>query len=399
MKVLMLHPHDIEYDPWTIRIIKLAQSLKSMGHEVTVAYLESIWRKLPEKIKLRDVPDDGIPYVRLLPRGRHMWKNFQTIKNLAESVDIIHFQKCFASTALPALYISSYLDKPVHYDWDDYEEEILKTINDGIIGRAFRSEVALFERTLPSLVDGLSAASDAIRELAVERGFPEKYIVKTPVGADLVQFHPDNDGTLLRADSRYNIGNSPMVLYLGQLEGAAYVETFLQAALTVKKSFPGAKFVVVGGGILLKKLKKLAVQLNLDEEVIFTGYIPSNEVPKFVAAADVAIACLDDYPNTRCKSPLKIAEYMAAGKAIVASNVGEVSWMLQGSGIIIPPSESESLATGIKTFLNNPEIAKELGAQARRRAEKYFNWHWSAEQLEIAYQNTLDRWYEKNSNY
>ena len=399
MKILMLHPHDIEYDPWTIRIIKLAQSLKSMGHEVTVAYLESIWRKLPDKIQLRDVPDDGIPYIRLLPRGRHMWKNFLTIKKLAESADIIHFQKCFASTALPALWIASILDKPVHYDWDDYEEEILKTINDGHIGRAFRSEVALFERFLPSIVDGLSTASDAIRDLAVQRGFPAELIVKTPVGADLVQFHPDNDGTLLRSDSRYNIGNFPMVLYLGQLEGAAYVETFLQAAIKVRKSIPGAKFVVVGGGILLKKLKKYAAKLNLDEEVIFTGYIPSNEVPKFVAAADVAVACLDDYPNTRCKSPLKIAEYMAAGKAIVASKVGEVSWMLQGSGIIVPPGEPEPLAIGIKTFLNNPEIAKELGAQARRRAEKYFNWHWSAEQLVIAYQKTLERWNEKNSDY
>ena len=100
---------------------------------------------------------------------------------------------------------------------------------------------------------------------------------------------------------------------------------------------------------------------------------------------DVCVASFEDNEVTRCKSPLKLAEYMACGKAIVASDVGEVRAMLDGAGLIVPQGDKAALAEGILRLLKDEALRLDVGRRARKRAEEYFSWQRAAETLLAVY--------------
>jgi glycosyltransferase involved in cell wall biosynthesis len=98
--------------------------------------------------------------------------------------------------------------------------------------------------------------------------------------------------------------------------------------------------MIVGEGFLEKSLRELVKDLGIEDKVIFTGSVPHHKIPEYISSADICVAPFRDTKVTRCKSPLKIVEYMAMGKAIVAGNVGEVRRLLGGIGILVEPEIS-----------------------------------------------------------
>jgi glycosyltransferase involved in cell wall biosynthesis len=143
--------------------------------------------------------------------------------------------------------------------------------------------------------------------------------------------------------------------------------------------------MIVGGGRDFSRLKQFTKEYGLTDKVIFTGFKREDEVPKYIASADVAVACFEANNITKCKSPLKIVEYLASGKPIVGSDVGDVGRMLGGAGILTKPGDTNSLADGILKLLNNKKLRNELGKKARKRAEEEYNWGVTAENLLEAY--------------
>jgi len=173
------------------------------------------------------------------------------------------------------------------------------------------------------------------------------------------------------------------------LHGGQYAELLLRAVRIISVKKPNTVFMIVGSGADLRRLKDLAKELRVGDKVIFTGAIEYKLVPEYIAAADVAVACFEDNDITRSKSPLKIVEYMASGKAIVASNVGEVPTMLDDCGILTEPGNVYSLAKGIIRFLEDEKLRKECERKARKRAEKEYKWEVTANNLLRAYEMTI----------
>ncbi|MBU1888240.1 MAG: glycosyltransferase, partial [Candidatus Omnitrophica bacterium] len=207
------------------------------------------------------------------------------------------------------------------------------------------------------------------------------------VGADIVRFNPDVSGEAIR--DKYNI-TKPLILYLGQLHGGQYVEAFIKtASRLVNEHRKDLTFMIAGDGYQAGELKKMSRRLNLNGKLIFTGAIPHELVPQYIAAADVCLACFEENEVTLCKSPLKVVEYLASGRAIVASDVGEVPRMLDGAGILTPPGDVNSLADGILKILQNPSLKNNLERLARERAEKEYNWTVTATNLLGAYEKAV----------
>ncbi len=99
----------------------------------------------------------------------------------------------------------------------------------------------------------------------------------------------------------------------------------------------------------------------------------------------MAVSCFVKNDITLCKSPLKVAEYMACGKAIVASDVGELKNMVGGVGLLTKPGDVDSLSYGIDRILKNEPLGKTLGVLARERAVEKYNWEYTAMNLLKAY--------------
>lgn len=384
MNILLIHPHDIysTIEPWTIRIVSCAREFVKMGHTVKLVYFP----RLNDKNKV-GVCTYGIEVIAFDRRpGPHvLLMNIKRMCTLAGWSDVVHFQKCFYWASLPALCAAYLANKPLHYDWDDWEEKIwYESCGKGLHSRFIGLFFKLLERVLPVLSDSVSCASSRLKEIAVTFGMDEEYIFDSPVGADTEKFFPDIDSHWVR--EKYGIAaDEKLALYIGQLHSAQHVDLFIKGANIVLHRQPRVKFMIVGEGFLECQLKQLVHTLGLEEKVIFTGAVDHDMVPAYICAADVCVAPFRDTEVTRCKSPLKIAEYMACGKAIVASNVGEVRKMLGGIGVLVEPGDCYDLTEGILKVINDEALGKKLGKAARFRAERKFNWSHTAANLLQAY--------------
>ncbi len=379
MKILMIHPHDLfsSQEPWTIRIKKFAAVFKRNGHDIRMVYypLDSSRVRYPFK-------RDGIEYFPWSRKVglRPLLNNLKQARQLGAWADMVHLQKCFYHAALPALCAAYLNNKPLHYDWDDWEIKIFNhSAKQPLLIRFY---LGMLERVLPLLAESVSVSSRRLAEECRKYGVPEGRIFPAPVGADLEMFNPGVSG--LRVRERYNI-TGEMAIYIGQLHGGQYAEQFIRAAKMVLNRRQGTRFVVVGDGYQRQELEKFSQRLGLEGQMLFTGPVPHEEMPQYVAAADVAVACFEANDITECKSPLKIAEYLAAGKAIAASDVGEVKRMLGGAGVLAVPGDAGSLAETIIRLFEDEPLRKRLQLKARQRAEEIFNWENTAINVLKAY--------------
>ncbi|MCD6521531.1 glycosyltransferase family 4 protein [Candidatus Calescamantes bacterium] len=379
MRILMIHPHDIfSYsEPWTSRIVHLAHELIKRGEEVKVVYFPI----KEEEMNWKDLPFSAIP----LDRGRGwvvFFKNLLKLIKLCIWAEVVHFQKCFHYSALPAVIAAWLTGRPIHYDWDDWEYKIYHadTPPSRLVGRF----MGIIENNLPYLVETISVSSQNLFNLARSLGVKEERIFRAPVGADLELFHPGIPAEHIR--EKWGVKDI-LVIYMGQLHGGQYAQLFIEAAALLKAKYPEVTFMIVGGGYKEKFLREYSEKLRA--HVIITGFIPHEEVPVYINAGDICVACFEDNEITRSKSPLKIVEYMACGKPVVASDVGEVRGMLGDAGILVPPGDAKALAEGIEKLLRNPEEREKLGKRGRERVEKIYNWGNTAENLRRAYQKAL----------
>ncbi len=384
MKIVMLHPHDLfdSHEPWTIRIESIAREFIRMGHSVRVIHF--IRDTSLEKYTIHPY---GFHVVSLKRRGgwRFFRDNFREVLHEVRKADMVHFQKCFHYVSLPVLFGCCFFSKPVHYDWDDLEEAIYAA-SAHPPNWMIHFFLKTFEKMLPAMVDTVSVASKELKNMCLSCGVPSEKIFDAPVGADLAKFGDHVSGERMKK----RFGNKKkLVLYLGQLNGAQYTRLFIQAVSELKEESPEARYLIIGSGSKFKALKRLAMRLGVGDDIQFIGAIRHEMVPQYLAAADITVACFEDNEITRCKSPLKVVEYLAAGKAIVASAVGEVKTMLEGSGILVTSGSSHALADGIRQLLKDESKIQELGLLARKKAEERYNWPRIAQNIMSAYQVAL----------
>lgn len=388
MKIVLIHPHDFmsPMEPWTIRILQFADELANKGHDVVVVYCP-----------ITKGPESRYRGVRIIPMERtvtlaSLFRNTWKLCKLAWKSDIVHVQKAHFYAAIPALLAAYIANKPLHYDWDDWEERIFhvaahrKTPSSILTGFSF----FVLERVLPLLADSVTAASEYLKDMAIRRGANRQKLFLTPVGGDIVSFHPGRDVSEIR--SRYKVGEALLIFYHGQLHSCQYVRLFLRAIRLIVDQRPAAKlkFMILGTGFDLGPLESYARELGLGERVMFPGFVFHIDIPQYVAAADICVAPFEDNDVTRCKSPLKIVEYLASGKPIVASAVGEAENMVKGAGLLVPPGSAEALAEGILKLVDDEPLRKTLSLAARQRAEEKYNWQSSAENLLKAYESNFN---------
>ncbi len=384
MRIMMVHPHDIynDLEPWTVRITYLAKELVKSGHEVQLIYhIFDPHHEAHAASCQQEFPFKTIPLHRNPIKLCH---NFSRMEKIAHWADVVHFQKCSNYAAIPAVAAAYYQRRPIHYDWDDWEQAIFEKDNKNPVGSWIYFQQ--MEKHLLKLVDTASVASKGLLALSQKMNFPDDRTFYIPVGADMEVFSPRVDGSGVRKE--YNLSKK-IVLYQGQISGSNYVNLFLHIAKKIFTKRNDVHFVVVGGGDKLDEAKKAAQDLNISDKVLFTDTVPHNQMPQFIASADVVVASFENNSQVICKSPLKVVEYMASGKAIVASRVGDVPDMIGDSGILTDPKSSTDMAEAVETLLDDSRLRSELGRNARLRAEQMYSWRNSAKTLVKAYHTAL----------
>ena len=187
----------------------------------------------------------------------------------------------------------------------------------GLLRLAVRWASALCFRRAASIV----AVSDALKNHLVRAwDLPAEKIVVLPNGADVERFTPTSDSRTAR--TRLGLDGALTVVFVsGFYPWHASLE-LVKSFAEVHQQIPTARLVMIGDGQLRGQTETYTRQLGLQSVVLFVGAVPHVQIPGWLAAADVAVMPYPKLSKEIWFSPLKMYEYMAAGKAIVASRRG-----------------------------------------------------------------------------
>jgi glycosyltransferase involved in cell wall biosynthesis len=161
----------------------------------------------------------------------------------------------------------------------------------------------------------------------------------------------------------------------------------------ILQEFPNCKLLLVGDGPDRINIERKIEELGISPNVIITGLVPQIQVPKILSTVDVAVIPYPELPKELWFSPLKLYEYMAAGKAIVASRSGQIADVIQDeyNGVLVKPGDVIGLADNIIKLLNNPDQRDWLGNNARQQAVERHSWEGYIRKLIELYQGVLAR--------
>jgi glycosyltransferase involved in cell wall biosynthesis len=130
-----------------------------------------------------------------------------------------------------------------------------------------------------------------------------------------------------------------------------------------------------------------ARQSGLEGQVVFTGSVPHDKVPGLLSAAQVAVLNPRVSPAAYAQSPLKLFEYMAAGKAIVApASVNHHRLLVdRQNALLVPPDDPAALSAAVAELLADEGLRARLGAAARRQALEQHSWNRAVSELETIF--------------
>ncbi len=196
--------------------------------------------------------------------------------------------------------------------------------------------------------------------LTAERPRPETVLVLEN-GVDLERFAAIPPLPARPADE-------PCVGVVANLRPVKGLEVFVSAAVQVRARYPQAVFTVAGEGELRAALERQAAAEGLAGRFTLLGGI--SDVPAFLAGLDVAVLCSHAEGMSNA-----LLEYMAAGRAIVATAVGAAPELIEDGvhGLLVPPGDAARLADAIARLLEDRELARRLGDAARRRALEHYS--------------------------
>jgi glycosyltransferase involved in cell wall biosynthesis len=132
-----------------------------------------------------------------------------------------------------------------------------------------------------------------------------------------------------------------------------------------------------------------------------TGWIAHTKVPALMADADVCVLPLQQSERTIRCMPVKLYEYMALSKPVIAPDFGEIRRFVTetGCGILVDTSDPHALAAAISQYYENPSEGLRQGNLARRQVEEELNWAEAEEKLLAVYPSPLDSTETPNTNY
>lgn len=168
----------------------------------------------------------------------------------------------------------------------------------------------------------------------------------------------------------FNLPNSPSILYAGHFEPCDDGMFFSRAVMPVARK-TGATVLILGDGPELSHVKKF-FSSHSDINVRFFGRLPYEEFLKLVAIADVTAYPYPDDPVHHSKCSARIIDYMAMGRPIITTRIGQNTEYIEHrfSGILVPPGDEEQFCEELLVLLNNPTLRARIGANAKRSLER-----------------------------
>lgn len=242
------------------------------------------------------------------------------------------------------------------------------------------------EQWIPRHMDAITVASRALESKLLSEGIAPNKIFYVPNGKPDRNFDvPEQEVKALKTS--LGLTNVPVILLYTRFFEFK-LEKVVDVLKCIKQSIPDVKLLVVGKGEFgeEKELVRLASNQGLGNSVVFSGWINSIDIPKYLALGDIAIYPFDDTPLNRAKCPGKLIELMNARRAIVADDVGQIREYIQNgkSGLLADYKNTAQFAALVIKVLNDDNLKKTLATNSGKRINEAFNWCMLTNIVELA---------------
>jgi len=232
------------------------------------------------------------------------------------------------------------------------------------------------------LADRIIAVSEGVKDYIVQKGVSAHKVLVLPNGVDPQQFKPQKNNRKVGQFHGRNRKARFVIGFVGSLKPWHGVRILVEAFQKLHDKDKSYHLLIVGDGPEKAYLEELTQKENLNGSMTLVGAVRHEQIPELMGAMDVAVAPYPELDNFYF-SPLKLFEYMATGKPVVASASGQIKSIIshKKDGFLVPPGDKDRLAEAIEFIRNNPETARELGKNAAQKIRRNYTWQNNAEKI------------------
>ena len=361
-----------------VHIRQIIKALRALGHTVDVIAPPGVL-----------VSDPGGPSVPRAPsRRRRLWKAVSAgLPELwFEALELLHSLYAFVrlGTALRAKPYDLVYERYAIFNWAGLAQakrhrvpfilEVNYTSRTELSRKRSRllSGLALrIDRRLFRGADGLVVVSGELRrQLLVDFGVKPERIILLPNAADPSVFDPST----VNGEVRRTLGleTKRVIGFVGNFISWQGLDFLVQAMPAILREQPNAVFLFVGDGRQRPEIQARIRQLGLEPHTLFVGEVDHATLLEYIAAFDLAIL---PHSNTY-GSPMKVFEYMAMGKPVVAPRLGPLEdAMTDGEeGLLFAPQDVEGMTRALLRLLTDEGLRRQMGSRARAKIVNERNW-------------------------
>jgi len=402
--ITILLTQDLESPLGIGRFFPISKNLAKQGYSVTIAALHSDFDSLEqhtfwqEGVKVAYVAQMHVkkensktkyfkPTELLWHTIKATWKLFGYV--LSNPADVIVIGKPHPMNSIAGLLGGWLMGSKIILDCDDYEAE----------SNYFSSTwqkwiIEVFENYTPKLANLVTTNTMFNRNRMINLGISPNKIQYLPNGVDKERFSDIDNEEVEGIAADLRIDDRKVVGYIGSLSLSNHpVDLLLQSFKLILEHEPNTTLLIVGGGKDLITLQKMAIELQIEKNVIFTGRVMPDLVPHYYKIATVTVDPVFETNTAKGRCPLKMFESWIMETPFVTADVGDRR-LLAGdppSALFAKPGDSEDLAKQLLNVLSNPDLAQELVYQGKRNVSNFL---WDI--LSIKFQNMIEDLWSKS---
>ena len=348
---------------------------------VTRTWSDASWFRFISKAAWKVQQWLGIPYVNLFSNLCLFDAGLRCLPGhdiVQERIGLYKMGVAMACRRLKLPYI-------VFFDSDEIlEHDIFKTPIKGVL-RWRAAQAIRYNLATASAVVCVSELAKT--HLVSYWSVPKEKIEVFPNAVDVNHFCPHPE---LRAEARKNlgIGDDPLVIFVGSFFPYQDIRGLLDAFARVLVEFPRARLLLVGEGEQYADTVAYASSLDLNGSATFTGFLPHDEIPSILNAADIAVAPYAKISDENfLGSSMKLVEYMASGLAVIATDNGQINDVIRNedNGLLVPAGDVNALARAIVRLIQDPGYCQMIGTQARQDILRVYSWQTYISRMETLY--------------
>lgn len=242
----------------------------------------------------------------------------------------------------------------------------------------------LYRIVLPA-ADHIFVQSVQMKQDLLARGIPAARMSPVPMGIDLENLPATSAGAM--PDPR--LQNRPVLVYLGTLDPARQIDILLEMLAIARKQKPDLLLVLVGDtedAGHRQWLRDESRRLELEEQVIFTGWLPISDAWQYVRSASIGLSPFPRGPLLDSASPTKAVEYLALGLPVIVNDNPDQKRMIEESqaGLCVPLT-AQAFADAALQLLNNPSLRQTMAQRGREYAHQHRSYAHIASELASIY--------------